>query len=110
MKGNLFDLIPSELPEEVFQTLVQSGTLKVERIISRGHATPEGQWYDQAHNEWVVLLSGGARLTIEGKEGFVEMKPGDYVMLPAGLRHRVDWTDPEQDSVWLAINFQLTVL
>ena len=105
MKGNLFANIPDDLPDEVFQTLIQSGDIKVERIISRGHASPPGEWYDQPQNEWVVLLSGAALLTIEGRAKPVELTPGDYVLLKAGLRHRVDWTCTDEESIWLAIHF-----
>ena len=105
MNGNLFDHIPKDLPDEVFQTLAQSKSMKIERIISRGHATPDGEWYDQSQNEWVILLSGAALLTIEGRPEPVKLTAGDYLMLEAGLRHRVDWTDPDQESVWLAVHF-----
>ena len=109
MKGNLFNDIPAlffeERSEELFETLVQSSDVKVERIISRGHITPEGEWYDQSEDEWVVLLSGKARLLIEGKSSPVVLKPGDHLLLPAHLRHRVEWTDPDVESVWLAVHF-----
>jgi cupin 2 domain-containing protein len=102
--GNLFAGVPADLPEELLQVLWQAGRVRVERIVSRGHATPPGRWYDQETDEWVVLLTGAARLRIEGRDGVVEMRPGDYVLLPAHLRHRVEWTDPACDSVWLAVH------
>ena len=105
MKGNLFSNIPKDLPEEFLEILAQSADVKIERIVSRGHTTPEGEWYDQSKDEWVVLLSGKARLLIEGEEAPVVLKPGDHLLLPAHLRHRVEWTDPDQDSVWLAVHF-----
>jgi cupin 2 domain-containing protein len=104
--GNLFAEIPPNLPDEWFQTLWQTPHLKLERIVSRGHATPIGQWCDQDTDEWVVLLKGAARLRIEGRDATVELKPGDYIFLPAKLRHRVEWTSPEQETVWLAIHCQ----
>jgi cupin 2 domain-containing protein len=102
--GNLFTGIPPELPAELLQVLWQVPGLRLERIVSRGHVTPAGQWYDQDTDEWVVLLTGAARLRVEGRSELLELHPGDYVLLPAHLRHRVEWTDPGQDSVWLALH------
>ncbi|MEQ8346982.1 MAG: cupin domain-containing protein [Sneathiellaceae bacterium] len=88
----------SELVEE----LAGRPGLRIERIVSQGQASPPGFWYDQAEDEWVALLSGAARL--EFADGRVrEMAAGDHVLLPAGLRHRVAWTDPGRQSVWLAV-------
>ncbi len=104
-RGNLFADIPiRSLPEELVQVLWQSPHLRVERIVSRGHATPPGEWYDQNTDEWVVLLTGRANLRLVGRDDLVELKPGDYVLLPAHLGHRVEWTDPNQDTVWLAVH------
>lgn len=103
--GNLFENIPANLSEERFDTLLEKGDLRLERIVSRGHVTPEGHWYDQPEDEWVTLLRGGATIIIDGREKPVEMKPGDHLLLPAHCRHRVVWTDPEQDTVWLALHF-----
>ncbi len=105
MKGHLFQDIPESLPEELFQTLIHTGSVKVERILSRGHCSGDDEWYDQSWNEWVVLLSGAARLVIDGQSAPVEMLPGDYLQLPAGTRHRVDWTAPDVSSVWLAVHY-----
>lgn len=102
---NLFDEIPGELPEELVEVLAQGEGVTIERIVSRGHITPEGKWYDQTRNEWVVLLSGAASLRIEGAAELVRMSPGDTLLLPAHLRHRVEWTEPDCDSVWLAVHF-----
>ena len=104
-RGNLFADIPTgALPAELSHVLWQTSQLRVERIVSRGHATPPDQWYDQDADEWVVLLTGSAGLRIEGQNDVIEMKPGDYVLLPAHLRHRVECTDSNQDTVWLAIH------
>ncbi|KEI71552.1 cupin domain-containing protein [Endozoicomonas elysicola] len=105
MKNNLFENIPSNLPEELFEILQGSGGVKIERIVSRGHATPEGEWYDQSWDEWVVLLKGLAILDFDGDKESVSLKSGDFIFLPAGLRHRVAWTEPDVDSIWLAIHF-----
>ena len=107
---NLFRAIPAELPEELFSNLLQTETFRVERIVSQGHASPEGFWYDQDQNEWILLLEGAARLLIEGSERPedlkpVDLKPGDYLNIPAHQRHRVEWTAPDIRTVWLAIHY-----
>ena len=100
--NNLFDDVPENLPEEFLQTLVENRQVRIERIVSRGHATPEGEWYDQQDNEWVLLLKGAAGLAFEdGRE--VSMGPGDWLVIPAHRRHRVAWTDEDGDTVWLAV-------
>jgi cupin 2 domain-containing protein len=102
---NIFDnLPPASVRDEVFQTLLQTPRVRVERIVSQGQSSPEGFWYDQATHEWVLLLSGAARLRFEGEEP-IDLKPGAYVHIPAHRRHRVDWTDPAQPTVWLAIHY-----
>ncbi len=105
LTGNLFAGLSSRpLSQEVIEVLWQTGPLRLERIISHGQATPPGEWYDQATDEWVVLLTGAARLCIEGCPSLLDMRPGDHVLLPAHLRHRVEWTDPNADTVWLALH------
>lgn len=101
-RGSLFADVPRELPEELVEVLARGDGLRVERIVSRGHASPPGFWYDQDERELVVVVSGAARLEIEGR-GEVRLSAGDFIDLPAHLRHRVAWTDPTVDTVWLAI-------
>ncbi|WP_457651752.1 cupin domain-containing protein [Rhodocaloribacter sp.] len=103
--GNLFENIPPELPEELIETLLEAAGLRVERIVSKGQASPPGFWYDQPWHEWVLVLRGGARLEVAGEAGDVTLRPGDYLLLPAHCRHRVAWTDPDAETVWLAIHF-----
>lgn len=103
--GNLFGGVPTTLAEEFFQVLLHRPGLRIERILSRQHATPAGQWYDQEWDEWVVLLRGSAGLCIEGQEAEIVLKPGDHLLLPAHLRHRVEWTSPYEDTLWLAVHF-----
>lgn len=103
--GNLFDGIPPELPEELAETLLTCRSARVERIVSRGHASPPGFWYDQEENEWVLLLSGSAVISYDAPARQEVLKPGDYVSIPAGTRHRVESTDPGADTVWLAIYY-----
>ncbi|PQO33846.1 cupin domain-containing protein [Blastopirellula marina] len=100
---NFFHDVPSDLPDELIQTLVQQQGVRIERIISQGHASPEGFWYDQAEHEFVIVLSGSAQLRIEGEPTARQLSPGDFVNIPAHQKHRVDATDPNQVTLWLAV-------
>jgi cupin 2 domain-containing protein len=102
---NIFDSLPDKLPGEIFETLIEKNNIKIEKIISSGQSSPEGFWYDQDKNEWVILLSGTAVLLFENDKEEKILKPGDYVFIPAHLKHRVNWTDINQKSIWLAIFF-----
>lgn len=102
--GNLFDGLPETLSEEQFSTLVAGGGCRLVRIVSTGQASPVGFWYDQDEAEWVVVLRGRARLLIEGDAAPHDLRAGDHVMIPAHVRHRVEWTDPDQPTVWLALH------
>lgn len=77
--------------------------MHIERIISKGHSTPEGEWYDQDQDEWVLLLQGKAVLSFEDNST-INLASGDYLYIPAHERHRVEWTDPNGDCIWLAIH------
>lgn len=88
---------------EAVEALLQGDGIRVERIVSHGHASPTGFWYDQDEAEWVLIVSGHARLTIEGEANDRELGPGDSLFIPAHCRHRVAWTRPGQPTVWLAI-------
>lgn len=103
-KDNVFSRIPTAIPDEIFETILEDGNVKIERIISDGHATPEDNWYDQAHDEWVMLLKGIAEMTFENEPQPMTLKPGDYVLIPAFTRHRVIRTDNKQPTIWLAIH------
>ena len=102
MKKNLLDDIPGSIPEELTEVLLARKGFRVERIVSRGHSSPEGFWYDQAEGEWVLLLAGSAVLEYEGGER-VELGPGDSLNIPARVRHRVHSTAPDRETVWLAV-------
>jgi cupin 2 domain-containing protein len=102
---NLFAQLPAEIPAEIFQVLLQTRNFRLERIISAGQATPPGQWYDQDTHEWVVLLTGSAGLRFEDETETRVLRPGDYLLIPAHRRHRVEWTDPAQVTVWLALHY-----
>lgn len=102
--GHLFRDFPAVLSEEEVVLLAQANGVRIERIVSRGQSSPEDVWYDQDTTEWVVLLQGAARLRIEHETEERDLQPGQWILLPAHCRHRVTWTDPAQDSVWLAIH------
>jgi cupin 2 domain-containing protein len=101
MTTNLFTNLPSNLPDELFTTLLEAANLRIERIVSHGHSSPEGFWYDQDQHEWVIVLQGAARLSIEGEAK--DLRPGEYINIPAHQKHRVEWTTPDVPTVWLAI-------
>lgn len=103
--GNLLRALPDAGYEEQFQELFKHRGVRVERIVSRGQATPAGQWYDQAHDELVVLISGEACLQIEGEEHSRRLTAGEWLMLPARCRHRVVWTLPDRETIWLALHW-----
>lgn len=104
MTANLFDNLPSNLPEELFNTLLDTGNVRIERIVSQGHASPEGFWYDQDEHEWVVVLRGAARLSVEGE--IKELKQGDFLNILAHQKHRVEWTTPDEPTIWLAVFYK----
>jgi cupin 2 domain-containing protein len=98
---NLFAHISDDQSGESVETLITASATRIERIVSRGHASPEGYWYDQEQSEFVVLLKGAARLRFDDE--MVEMKAGDSINIPAHRRHRVEWTTPDEPTIWLAI-------
>jgi len=100
---NLFADLPNHMPKELMQTLIQAADVRIERIISHGHASPADFWYDQGQSEWVIVLQGAARLQFE--DGMVEMKVGDFINIPAFKKHRVDWTTPDEPTVWLGVRY-----
>ena len=102
--GNIFANIPRQLPEELFESIIQRNHVHIERIISRGNVTPAGQWYDQANDEWVLLLQGKATIAYEHDPVDLTLTSGDYLLIPAHKRHRVTWTAPDIDTVWLAVH------
>ncbi|MEW6293571.1 MAG: cupin domain-containing protein [Pseudomonadota bacterium] len=90
---------------ERIETLIDHPAARIERIVSTGQASPEGFWYDQPRDEWVLLLSGSAGLRFADEADVRELRPGDWLLIPAGCKHRVEWTDAAQPSVWLAVHF-----
>lgn len=102
---NLYAGIPDHLPGEHQTHLVESGHLRIERIVSEGHRSPKDYWYDQQENEWVLLLKGRARIRFEAPNDMVDLLPGDHLFLPAHCKHRVEWTAPGEKTVWLAVHY-----
>ena len=102
---SLFDSVPSELPEELFSTLLQTENFRLVRIVSTGQATPDGEWLDQDENEWVLVLRGGAKISFSDNGGDKALGPGDSLHIPAHVRHRVEMTDPDQSTIWLALHY-----
>ena len=100
---NVFDGIPEELPNELVEVLSAGLEMRIERLVSRGHCSPPDFWYDQADDEWVYLVAGRARLQFADDPKLVDLTAGDCLRIPAHARHRVDWTDPEEDTIWLAV-------
>jgi len=101
--GSLLTDIPAELPEELTEILASAGRVRIERIVSRAHASPPAFWYQQDENEFVLLLQGRAGLRFEDSATVIELAAGDYLVIPAGLRHRVEWTAADVDTVWCAV-------
>ena len=101
--GNLYTLIPESLDSEVFELIVKNENIKIERIISKGHKSPKTGWYDQTHNEWVVVIKGQAIITFEDRQ--LSMSSGSYINIPAHTKHKVSCTDPEAETIWLVIHY-----
>lgn len=102
--NNIFSALPDNLDSEVFEQLLSNETLKIERIISKGHCSPEDRWYDQDTHEWVMVLQGEAKLVFENSAE-VHLKTGDYMNIPAHTRHRVSWTPQDRVTLWLAVHY-----
>ncbi|MBN8831262.1 MAG: cupin domain-containing protein [Sphingomonadales bacterium] len=101
---NLLSPLPDASAAETFTPLLDRPGARIERIVSAGQTTPEDAPYDQPHDEWVLLLAGGARLWLEDK-GETALVPGDALLIPANVKHRVTWTQAEPPTVWLAVHF-----
>ncbi|WP_417849673.1 cupin domain-containing protein [Thalassoglobus sp.] len=103
---NLFQNLSAALPDEMIETLIETETVRIERIVSDGHASPPGFWYDQPEHEWVVILSGSGELRFDDSEEVIELKPGDFINIPAHRKHRVEATDANEKTVWLAVFYR----
>ncbi len=102
--GNLLAALAAAGPEEQTNELFASSTVRIERIVSTGQASPPGFWFDQDWDEWVLLVSGQAVVRIETEPAPRTLHAGDYIVLPAHCRHRVEWTSPDEPTIWLAVH------
>lgn len=103
--NNLFSSLPDNLDREIFENLVQSEHIRIEKILSKGHSSPDNGWYDQDENEWVLVLKGSGVVVFDDGHKVI-LKKGDYLNIPAHQKHRVLWTDPTRVTVWLAIFYK----
>lgn len=102
--NNLFDNLPADLPEELVEVLAAGQGVRIERIVSKGHTSPEQGWYDQAQDEWVMVIRGNGVIAFPDKPS-VTLGEGDYVTIAAHERHRVEWTNPDEETIWLAVHY-----
>ncbi len=100
---NIFNDIPSNLSKEILDEIILTDKIRIERIISKGQTSPENFWYDQEENEWVIVIKGKAKLKIIDEDELIELNEGDYINIPSHKKHRVEWTDPENETIWLAV-------
>jgi cupin 2 domain-containing protein len=99
---NIFSNLPKST-DEVIEILVRSPNVRIERIISSGNSSPDGFWYDQDENEWVIVLQGSAK--IEFEDEMIDLKSGDYLFIPSNKKHRVAESSTTEETIWLAIFF-----
>ena len=104
MATNIFSSIPEQLPDELCESLLNAKALRIERIVSKGHSSPADFWYDQTENEWILLLQGAAQLGF-ADQSTIDLTPGDYLLIKAHCLHKVLWTVPDTETIWLAIHF-----
>ncbi len=101
---NIFKQIPKDLTDEIFEDIIKTDNLKIERIISNGHTSPKFGWYESEQNEWVIVLKGEAVLSFENSDD-VKLNTGDYLNITANKKHKVSWTLPNAETVWLAVHY-----
>ena len=101
---NILTELPDNLENEVFTCLAKTDNVLIERIVSLGHSSPEDGWYDQEKNDWVLVIQGSAKLDFE-EEVSVTLEKGDFIAIPAHKKHRVSWTDPHVETIWLAVHY-----
>jgi len=105
MLSNVFDALPVAGADEAFDVLLARAGLRIERIVSNGHASPPGFWYDQPQGEWLIVIAGAARLRFEDEPAARSLRPGDCLDIAARRRHRVEWTDPAAPTIWIAVHY-----
>ncbi len=105
LRNLLADLPAEPHAEEQFTPLLQRPGLTIERIVSTGQHSPPDFWYDQPQAEWVLVVQGEARLRFADEAAARTLRTGDFVEIAPHRRHRVEWTDPQQATVWLALHY-----
>ncbi|MBN1155239.1 cupin domain-containing protein [candidate division KSB1 bacterium] len=105
-KSNIFHELPESAKEEIIERLLATERVVIERIVSQGQSSPQGFWYDQDNDEWVIVLQGRASLRFETEAQLVKLVAGDYLLIPAHVRHRVEWTDPDVQTIWVAVHYK----
>jgi cupin 2 domain-containing protein len=108
LSGNLFEGAQGDVHRERVSALLEASNLRIERIVSLGHASPPGFWYDQPWAEWVVVLAGTAGVRFEGEADVKVLSEGDYVVIPARVKHRVESTSKDHATIWLAVHYPET--
>jgi len=103
--ANIIDKTPHILKDELFTTLVKNNNFTIERIVSQGHITPSNKWYDSAKNEWVIVIKGEGKILFDDNSDEIVMKKGDYINIPPHKRHRVTYTSPSENTIWLAVHY-----
>lgn len=102
--GNIYENVPENQKDELFERLLTNDNFIIERIVSDGHKSPENFWYDQPTDEFVILLKGSAQIAFENDDS-IRLKPGDHILIPARKKHRIEWTNPDEKTFWLAVHF-----
>ena len=102
--NNIFKDIPPTQKDEFFENILSKDGVKIERIVSKGHISPKSGWYDQDSDEWVIVLEGEAVLSFEDSDE-VRLVTGDYLNIPSHTKHRVSWTTPDRETIWLAVHY-----
>ncbi|WP_205342142.1 cupin domain-containing protein [Denitrificimonas caeni] len=103
--SNIFEFLADDISNELFENIVTGQNIKIERIISKGHSSPTSGWYDQSENEWVIVLKGQAKIEFENQAP-VHLLAGSYLNIPAHTKHKVAWTDPDIETIWLAVHYK----
>lgn len=101
----MFDLIPDVISQEIFTNLIRTDSVNIQRIVSKGQASPESGWYDQDDNEWVIVLQGAAKISFESGE-IIDLEVGSYLNIPAHTKHKVLSTAHDTETVWLAVHYR----
>ena len=103
-KENIFANLVKNNDKEIFQEILSKNNIKIERIVSYGQSSPKEGWYDQENDEWVMVLRGKAILSFKDSDDVV-LESGEYINIPAHTKHKVSWTTPDEETIWLAVHY-----